>query len=132
VRFLAREKIAGAGFNSYRFGGFLMFRLHPQERVFMDGRNDLYGTFRSEVFTPILEARPGWRALWSEAVERRGVRWALLDASAPLAAALRAEPGWIEAPTRDGGTGADAIVLFLRDTPEHRERAERAAALPAL
>jgi hypothetical protein len=46
--------VEGAGFNAYRFGGFLMFRLYPGERVVMDGRNDLYREFRTDVYNRIL------------------------------------------------------------------------------
>lgn len=123
VRFLARTGVPGAVFNAYRFGGFLMLRLYPAERVFMDGRNDLYGTFRTSVYQPILEAAPGWERLWREAVRRYGIDCALLDASDPLAAALRGEPGWHAVPAAaiGGGAGSDGIVLFVRDgaVPAH-------------
>lgn len=126
VRFLAREGIPGSGLNAYRFGGFLMFRLYPEERVFMDGRNDLYGRFRNEVYNPILRAEPGWRAALRDAVARWDLGWILVDAAEPIASALPGEPGWISGspPRVDGGDG-DGIVLYLRDTEANRERLAR-------
>lgn len=126
VRFLAREAVPGSGLNTYRFGGFLMFRLYPEERVFMDGRNDLYGPFRNDVYNPILRADPGWRGALENAVDRWDLGWILIDAAEPLASALPVEPGWISGtPARvDGGPG-DGIVLYLRDTAENRERLAR-------
>lgn len=126
VRFAASAGIEGAVFNEYRFGGFLMFRLYPRELVFMDGRNDLYGVWRLREYVPLLAAVPGWRGRWRDAVGRYGVTWALLDESTPLAGALRSEAGWIRvAPdasgVTDGRAGRDGIVLFLADTPRHRE-----------
>jgi hypothetical protein len=108
VRTLAAIPSLGPGFNAYRFGGFLAFRLYPREVVFMDGRNDLYGTFRTEVYDRIRDAAPGWRAQWDDAIARYRLRWVLIDASEPLAAELATDPAWRRAP--DDG---DGIVLFL-------------------
>ncbi len=129
VRFLAREGVEGNGFNAYRFGGFLMFRLYPAERVFMDGRNDLYGAFRASVYDVILDARPGWQEAWDRAVERYRIGWVLVDSKDPLVAGLREKGGWLEpaasAGERDPGTG---IALLLRDTPANRGRVRAAQA----
>lgn len=127
VRFIASEGIAGNGFNAYRFGGFLMYRLYPQERVFMDGRNDLYGLFRREVYNRILLTAPGWEALWEDAVRRYDVGWILLDAGEPLVPALASRGGWIVddggAPfVTDSAPGKEDVVLMLRDTPENRSK----------
>ena len=108
-------------FNAYRFGGFLMFRLYPNEIAFMDGRNDLYRSFRDDVYNPILTSAPGWRALWRQAVADHGVGWVLVDEKETgLVDALRRDPGW-SAPARagasavtDGSPGRDGIVLLSR------------------
>ena len=117
VRFLAANAVPGNGFNAYRFGGFLMFRLYPRERVFMDGRNDLYGAFREEVYNRILNAEPGWSEAWDDAVDRYDLGWVLVDATDPLAGELARSPGWRRVPdtelTRDPRFGVDGIVLFL-------------------
>lgn len=123
VRFLVREAVEGNGFNAYRFGGFLMFRMYPEERVFMDGRNDLYGMFRHRVYNPILFAEPGWEARLEDAVSRWDLGWVLVDASDPIAAGLAGRDGWIrgDPPFPDGGPDAP-VALFLRDTGANRER----------
>jgi hypothetical protein len=117
VRFLARHAFEGSGFNAYRFGGFLMLRLYPAEPVFMDGRNDLYGTFRTETYLPILEAEPGWEPLWRDAVARYRVAWVLIDDADPLAAALDRDAGWRRVSASElgrAGRSPDGIVLFVR------------------
>ena len=111
VRHLVRHRVEGNGFNAYRFGGFLMFRMYPEERVFMDGRNDLYGTFRTRVFDPILHTQPGWERLWEESVRRYRLGWVLIDASDPLAARLEGDPRWRPIPV---DAGSDGIALFQR------------------
>jgi hypothetical protein len=120
VRFLAAEKIEGNGFNAYRFGGFLMFRQYPEERVFMDGRNDLYTTFRRDVWIPIHDAAPGWSARLAEATTRYDLGWLLLDADAPLARAIGGEAGWLAPLPTDR-----EIVLVLRDTGANRQALAR-------
>lgn len=120
ARFVVRHAVAGSGFNAYRAGGFLMFRLYPAERVFMDGRNDLYGTFRQTPYNAILGAEPGWERLWDEAVSRYAVGWVLVDRIDPLAAALATRDGWIEVPSAALGAGTDGMVLFLANTPANR------------
>ena len=130
VRIVARG-VEGNAFNSYRFGGFLMLRLLPQERVFMDGRNDLYGAFRDSPYNHVLETRPGWQPVWEDAVRRWDVGFLLLDAGEPLVRALEGERGWLwapggRAPVVDRGAAGEEIVLVLRDTPRHR------AMLPAV
>jgi len=122
ARFLASQRIPGAGFNAYRFGGFLMFRLYPEERVMMDGRNDLYRSFRTDVYQPILEGRPGWESLWDDVVRRYRIGWALLDARDPLATHLTQEAEWL--PISDEMSG---IVLFLPNTSSNRHAVERFA-----
>ncbi len=118
TRLLARSGVGGSIFNGYRFGGFLMFRLYPEERVFMDGRNDLYGTFRDAVYNRILHTRPGWRPVWKAAVREHDVGAVMIDAANPLAAALREDPGWVAAgedgAVTDREPGPDEVVLFLR------------------
>jgi hypothetical protein len=124
ARFLALREISGAGFNGYRFGGFLMFRLYPREVVVMDGRNDLYGAFRNEVYNRILFAQPGWEPLWREVVRRYDVGWVLVDVGDPLAAALSSDPEWLRVP--DQGLAADSesawqgFALFLAATDGNR------------
>lgn len=41
--YLAREQLAGACFNTYSAGAYLVYRFYPALRVGMDSRNDVYG-----------------------------------------------------------------------------------------
>lgn len=122
VRYLAEHHVEGAGFNAYRFGGFLMFRLYPREVVVMDGRNDLYGSFRTGVYEDVLLARPGWETLWRQLAARYAITWALLDARDPLALHLVEIPGWRRVPDDafSGASGSSEFVLYLSETTEER------------
>ena len=100
----------GAILNAYRFGGFLMFRLYPQERLMLDGRNDLYGDWRHDPYNRILTAGPGWRPSLEELVDRHDVRYILLDEAEPLIPALETDSRWVEWERRE-----DGIVLLARE-----------------
>lgn len=41
--FVLKNDLRGKMFNVYSFGGYLIHRLYPERRVFIDGRADLYG-----------------------------------------------------------------------------------------
>ncbi|MEM7224891.1 MAG: hypothetical protein AAF495_18065 [Pseudomonadota bacterium] len=78
--------------NSYSLGGYLLFRLHPESKVFIDPRTDLYGNEFFERYLILLRADEGWREIFSE----WEIDYAVLLASAPLRAALVREEGFVE------------------------------------
>ncbi len=42
TKFIKEQKIAGNMFNDYGFGGYLLYNLYPEQKVFYDGRTDVY------------------------------------------------------------------------------------------
>ena len=78
----------GRMFNSYNWGGYLMFYA-PQHPVYIDGRTDLYTTFLNDYFQAATGAA-GWRAEF----ERWDIGWALIESGSRLAEALAADAGW--------------------------------------
>lgn len=86
--FLAAESPDGKLFNSYNWGGYLMF--HARESpVFIDGRTDLYRDFLGE-YTRAAFGRPQWRDVF----ERYDIGIALIESASPLAARLAAADDW--------------------------------------
>ncbi len=93
VAFLQRERPPGPMFNSYNFGGYLMW-VYPEERVFIDGRATT--VYPESMFQQLLSiyARPQEFAglvrtydLRLAVLQRRGKGAALLHW-------LRGQPGW--------------------------------------
>jgi len=83
---------AGALFNQYAWGGYLMYRLRPEAAVFVDGRNDLYGELFMAEYLATLAAEPGT----IERLDRWGIGAVLLaegPKNAPLLALL-SRRGW--------------------------------------
>jgi len=56
AEFFQKESIEGPIFNNYDLGGYLIFFLFPQEKVFVDNRPEAYpDSFFSEVYKPMQE-----------------------------------------------------------------------------
>ncbi len=62
VGFLKREGVGRRLFNDVKFGGYLIWRRYPADRVFIDGRNEVYGGLLREIFGA-LDSGPAWEAL---------------------------------------------------------------------
>ncbi len=88
VSYLRQEKPPGRLFNSYNWGGYLLWAL-PEYPVFVDGRTDLYDDEILEEWLSIVRAEEGWQA----ALDRWGVRLVLLETDMPLVGWLQ-EKGW--------------------------------------
>ncbi|MEO8610817.1 MAG: hypothetical protein ABI690_23170 [Chloroflexota bacterium] len=87
---LAAEHPTGPMFNSYNWGGYLMYFL-PEYPVFVDGRTDLYGDdFLSNDYLKTATGGPGWR----ETLDKYKVNLVVVEAQSGLASNLREEPGW--------------------------------------
>lgn len=66
VNFIKENNIRGPLFNLYNEGGYLTFRLWPEDKVFIDGRSEVYrGRPIMEFFT-IFGLHPGWEKLTDE------------------------------------------------------------------
>lgn len=82
--------LGGPLFNSYNWGGYLIYAL-PEEPVFVDGRTDLYGdAFLTERYFRTAQGGLGWR----ETLVDYGINAVLVEAQSGLARALREEDGW--------------------------------------
>ena len=91
VAFLQAENVTGTIYNSYDWGGYLIWRLYPRARVFIDGRADVYGdAFIENVYLKAYRGGTDWRA----PLDRYGVRVVLIEPTAPLAARLTQDAEW--------------------------------------
>ncbi len=93
VDYLGTQGNSGPIFNSYNWGGYLIWRMYPRERVFIDGRSDLYGLTDDTIVKEYLRAYLG-SANWREPLERYAIQTVLVEPDAPLATVLASEPGW--------------------------------------
>ena len=61
--FFKNHGLQGPIFNNYDIGGYLIFHLYPQERVFVDNRPEAYpASFFQDTYIPMQENNDAWRA----------------------------------------------------------------------
>ncbi len=89
VRYMQRHQPPGPLFNSYNWGGYIIWSLYPDYLTFVDGRTDLFGDQLLKDYLAAWRAEESWRLtfqVWN-------IRLALLEPQAPLAKVLQGE-GW--------------------------------------
>jgi hypothetical protein len=99
----------GRVFTSDQWGDYLIYKLYPARRVFIDGRSDFYGSKFVEKYLNIL----GVKYTWQRDLDEYGVDTVLLRTDAPLAGALKESGRWHV--VYDDG---DAIVFRAGARPE--------------
>jgi hypothetical protein len=96
-------------FNDYDFGGYLIYKLYPRTRVFIDGRLEPYGQLFPGDYTTMVDERPGWQKL----LDGYRIDAALLKPTDRLGEGLLRDPAWKLV------AGDARAVLFARRSP-HR------------
>ncbi len=92
VRFIQTEKPAGPLFNSYNWGGYLIFKLWPEYPVYIDGRTDLYDDAFIRRYLNVVVAGDGWQ----KTLDDDGINLALIESNGTLDKFLRVDPAWTE------------------------------------
>jgi tetratricopeptide (TPR) repeat protein len=76
VAFLKSAGVSGNMFNTYGIGGYLIWNLWPEQRVFIDGREDVY--YESGVLEEYLECFES-RDRWNNLVSKYDIDFAILN-----------------------------------------------------
>ena len=112
VDFLKRENLQGNMLNLDTFGDYLIYAAWPQYRVFVDGRQDLYGTERLREYDAVIWLAPGWEKI----MEKYKIEWVFFDTKSALTSHLKRSPGW-------RSIYADQVATILvRNRPENPPR----------
>jgi hypothetical protein len=90
VDWIAANQPEGQLFNSYGWGGYLIWRLFPAYPVYIDGRADVYGDAFLYNYIRVYHATPGW----DTTLEANTVRLVLVEPESSLANVLRQSPVW--------------------------------------
>jgi hypothetical protein len=72
------------------WGGYLIYRLYPRNKVFVDDRHDLYGEEFLREYLKAIRLTPDWNGFLDE----KKVNWALLPAESSLANMMEATAQW--------------------------------------
>ncbi len=90
VDFLKSQRLPGPIYNRYGWGGYLIYRLYPEYRVYIDGRADVYG---DSFFMETMNMYGGLHN-WREPLDRVQVRTILISPGVPMATLLAGDSDW--------------------------------------
>jgi hypothetical protein len=91
--FIVSHEIKGRMFNNYGDGGYLIYRLGPQQKVFIDGRADIYGDKFLNEYLDIYYGAAGWK----EKFDRFSIDYVICHMNAPIRQLLLLEGSFTEA-----------------------------------
>jgi hypothetical protein len=89
---LEAHQPSGRMFNHFPWGGYLLYRLWPDQRVFIDGQTDFYGEALTRQYEQVILLHSGWQDVF----DLYQVEWAILPVQSLLSQALATQPGWQE------------------------------------
>ena len=90
VDWLKENPQEGEMFNYFSWGGYLLYRLWPQEKVFIDAQTDFYGENLTRQYADVIFTEDGWQNV----LEKYSVTWAILPVNEPCVDAFKSELGW--------------------------------------
>jgi hypothetical protein len=90
VNWLETHPQNGKMFNEFIWGGYLLYRLWPEQTIYMDGTTDFYGEAFTREYAGVVSMQPGWQ----DTLKKYDVSWAILPPARPLTQALHNELGW--------------------------------------
>jgi hypothetical protein len=90
MEFLRSHPTPSRLFVYYDWGGYAIWKLYPDYRVFVDGRADLYGDDLLRQFQEAAQLRAGW----AQVLDRWGVQAVLVPPSGALAQGLLLDARW--------------------------------------
>ena len=86
--YLKQHPMEGNMFNEFTWGGYLLYRLWPEQKVFIDGQTDFYGEKITRDYAVMYNAEPGF----DELMQKYSVNWVIIRRTANLAEALDKDP----------------------------------------
>ena len=90
-------------FTDFSWAGYLIYRLYPANKVFIDGRCDFYGSSFNQKYQDVMNVRYDWE----KNLDRYHVNTILLPVATPLAATLKESPRW-------RATYDDGVAILFR------------------
>ena len=92
-------------FTGDQWGDYVIYRLFPSTKVFVDGRSDFYGAKFGQKFLEVMGGKYDWKGT----LDRYGIEAVLLPVDASLASTLKESREW--RPVYD-----DGVAILFRST----------------
>jgi len=109
-------------FNDYDWGGYLIWKLYPPTRVFIDGRADVYGDKFLEQYWNDYQLKDAWR----ENLSAWGIQAVIIPPDSSLATGLRLSPQW-----QIAYQDRKAIVLVVNPPAVDRRNGQQPQVVPS-
>ena len=90
IQALGASQFTSGVFTDDEWGDYLIYRLYPTGKVFVDGRSDFYKAEFGKKYLSVLDVRHDWE----KSLRRYAVRTVLLPVASPLAGALKESARW--------------------------------------
>ncbi len=90
VEWLYNHPQQGRMFNDFMWGGYLLFRIWPDELVFIDGQTDFYGELLTRDYETITN---GWEG-WDRLLDHYQISWIIIPHRSPLVNKLVSSGDW--------------------------------------
>ncbi len=90
VDWLEKNPLPGNMFNQFRWGGYLIYRLWPNQLVFMDGQTEFFGERLTRQHDQIMDAQEGWENV----VEKYRITWMIVPVESRIALLLGGSTKW--------------------------------------
>jgi len=87
---LAVNPQAGNMFNEFTWGGYLLYRLWPEQHVFIDGQTDFYGAELVNEYLTTIRVQDGWQDI----LQKYDVAWAIIPTNFPMVRVLQDKLDW--------------------------------------
>jgi hypothetical protein len=90
VDWILKQPDQGRVFNYFPWGGYILYRSWPQQRVFIDGQTDFYGEDLTRQYEKVITLGEGWQ----EILEKFEVEWVIIPPDSDLSWELDVHPAW--------------------------------------
>jgi hypothetical protein len=90
VNWLDGHPQSGNMFNEFNWGGYLLYRLWPEQKIFIDSQTDFYGEALVRDYNQIINTESGWEIK----LKKYEIDWVIVAGGTSLAQALETEYHW--------------------------------------
>jgi hypothetical protein len=110
VEFIKNNNISGRMLNNYNYGGYLIYEFYPDQKVFIDGRADMYGDEFIREYINIYHGGTQWKEL----LDKYSIDYALVGKNAPISQLLNLSNDFVL--IHDDRDHA----LYIKKSPQYR------------